>query len=89
MLWGMNYYGFVSSRTVSPKEVYGFLREALIRVGEEKPFRGPGNYAQGHFNYVNHVEGTISRFRGTEKILYKGREIYKLFYHGGVIQGEL
>lgn len=89
LLWGMNYYGFVSSRTVSPKEVYGFLREALRRVDEERPFRGPENYVHGHLSYVNWVEGTISKFRGTEKILYKGREIYKLFYHGGVIKGEL
>lgn len=86
LLWGMNYYGVVSSRTVSPKKVYDFLQEALRRMDEKRPFRGPENYVHGQFSYVNWVEGTITRFRGKEKILYKGTEIYELFYHGGVIR---
>jgi hypothetical protein len=88
LLWGMNYYGVVSGRIVSPKAVYGFLREALGRIEEQRPLRGPSNYACGYFNYVNRMEGTITRFRGTEKIFYKGRKVYTLFYHGGLLQSQ-
>lgn len=87
VLWGMNYYGGVFSKDVLPEETYDFLREALRRINEESPLRGPENYANGHFCYVNCIEGTIIGFRGTEKISFKGREIYRLFYHGGIIQG--
>jgi hypothetical protein len=38
----MNYYGYtILSKNVSLKDLYAFLREALKRVDEETPFRGP------------------------------------------------
>jgi hypothetical protein len=58
---------------------YAFLRGALKRVGEAKPFRGPEKY-EDHMIYINNVEGDLGRFMGIEKILYKGKEIYKLLY---------
>jgi hypothetical protein len=88
-VWGMNYYGLASPSTgVSLKDVYAFLREALKKVSEQKPFRGPEKYERQPFRYVNDVEGNVTMFSGTEKILYKGKEIYKLLYHGGCAKGE-
>ena len=88
--WGMNYYGYIiPSESISQKEVYEFLRKALKRVSEEKPFRGPEEYEENSFKYVNNVEGDVSRFNGTEKIFYNGKEIYRLLYHVGYTRGEV
>jgi len=85
-LWGMNYYGYAApSKNVSLKDLYAFLREALKRVDEETPFRGPKYYRYGFFKYINNVKGDISQFDGIEKIFYKENEVYKLLYHGGFI----
>jgi len=88
-IWGMNYYGFaVPSEDFSLKDMYKFLREALKRVSEKKPFRGPEKYEKHQFKYVNNVEGDLSRFNGTERIFHKGKEIYTLLYQGGCTVGE-
>jgi len=87
--WGMNYYGFtIPLEGIFSKEVYAFLREALKRIKEGKPFRGPEKYEENSFKYVNSVEGNISMFNGTEKIFYKEKEVYRLLYHGGFARGE-
>ena len=83
----MSYYGHaVPSENASLKEIYTFLREALKRVSEEKPFRGPKKYERHPFKYVNKIEDDVSRFNGTEKIFFKDKEIYRLLYHGGCIR---
>jgi hypothetical protein len=88
--WGMNYYGYtILLENISQKEVYEFLRKALKMVREEKPFRGPDEYEENSFKYVNNVEGDVSRFNGTERIFYNGKEIYRLLYLGGYIKGEV
>jgi hypothetical protein len=88
-VWGMNYFGcIVFSEDVSPKEVYKFLREALKRLGEKKPFRGPDKYEENSFKYSDKVEGDVDRFNGIEKIFYEGIEVYTLSYHGGIVEGE-
>jgi len=88
-IWGMNYYGRATSpQDSSLKDLYAFLRDALKRVNEEKPFRGPEKYEKQPFRYVNEVEGNASSFHGTEKIFYMEEEVYKLLYHGGSIRGE-
>jgi len=89
-VWGMNYYGYIiPSEGISQKEVYEFLRKTLKRVREEKPFRGPEDYEENFLKYVNNVDGDVSRFNGTEKIFYNGKEIYRLLYHGGYTRGEV
>ena len=88
-LWGMNYYGYtIPSEGVSSKEIYTFLRDALKRIEEEKPFRGPEKYEENSFKYLKNVEGDVGSFSGIEKILYKGKEVYRLLYHGGFARGE-
>ncbi len=41
--WSMNYIGRVTGDNFSGD----FLKEALLRVPEDKPFRGPEDYTNG------------------------------------------
>jgi len=38
-LWVMNYYGNIHSVTAPIKEVTKFLKEAMKKVNEDRPFR--------------------------------------------------
>ena len=88
MVWGMNYYGKITSETIPAKQIYQFLQETLKKITEDKPFRGPDNFKQGDFEYFNKVEGTLEDFKGNEKIFYKEQLVYKLNYNGGLITGK-
>lgn len=85
VVWGMNYYGETISEIISSKEIYQFLQEALKKITDDEPFRGPDNFRRDDFEYVNRVKGTAGKFKGEERIFYKGQPIYKLSYHGGSI----
>lgn len=82
---GINYYGKVIIEPVSAKEIYLFLQEALRKVTKDKPFRGPDNFNNGDFKYINNIEGKVEKFSGEERIFYKKKLVYKLNYHGGLI----
>jgi hypothetical protein len=49
------------------------------------PFRGPKNFKEGDFEYSNEFEGDITNFKGHEKILFKGKEVFSQDYVGGLI----
>ena len=85
MCWCMNYYGQVNSPDASTHNVYSLLRKAMSAVSKDKPFRGPAHLKEGDFEYIDESIGDINQFRGTEKILHKGMEVYRLEYHGGKI----
>ncbi len=87
-LWGMNYYGkIVGQNNINPKKVYKFLKEALREVTSDLPFRGPKKFRNGDFTYENKVKGNVKEFKGEERIFYKGKKVYQLYYHGGLING--
>ena len=81
-VWMMNYYGFILGK-VSHSDLYAFLRKAMSALSANKPFRGPSKLKEGSFEYTNIVKGNIDNFIGTEIIYFKGKEVYKLEYHGG------
>lgn len=85
IVWGMNYYGKIISKIISPKQIYQFLQEALRKVPKNKPFRGPKIFKKDNFRYSNKTKGTLEKFEGEEIIFYKERLIYGLIYHGGVV----
>ncbi len=85
-VWGMNYYGKIVSEIIPAKQIYQFLQEALKKVTENKPFRGPDNFKKDNFRYINEVKGTVEKFEGHEIIFYKDKLVYKLSYHGGVVE---
>ena len=88
-VWNMAYNGGMSKEYISNIEfsgkVYKFLKEALKKVEESKPFRGPNNLKQGNFEYINVSSGNIASFKGTEKIFYQGKEVFRQDYIGGLI----
>jgi hypothetical protein len=84
-IWIMNYYGAAleNRKDIDPREIYKFLRIALGKVDEERPFRGPKSYEEEDLSYVNKSTGSLDKFLGYETISYKGKEVYRLEYHGG------
>ena len=87
--WSMSYSGGMKSEyhkdTSFAEKVFEFLKKALMMVTEDIPFRGPKNFKEGDFEYVNKVEGDITNFRGHEVILLKGKEVFSQDYIGGLI----
>ena len=80
--WSMNYIGRVTGAPFSGD----FLKEALLLVPEDKPFRGPENYSNGDYVYHCETDGTFEWFHGRETICYKGAEIYECIFHGGLVE---
>lgn len=86
-VWGMNYQGYVLSSTVEEKELYEFLKEALMQeYSEIIPVRGPRRYTNREWGYVNMPIGELSRFTGTEEIYRRDELLYRAYYHGGLIE---
>lgn len=80
--WSMNYIGRVIGENFSGD----FLKEALLRVPYEMPFRGPEEYADGKYTYKCTVNGNFEWFQGREVIMYDSVEIYECIFHGGTIK---
>lgn len=86
-VWGMNYYGYVLNKDVSEKDVYGFLRKALMQeYSGIIPVRGAQNYEDGNWRYTNSPQGDIDRFTGVEEIYHNDELVYRADYHGGSIE---
>ncbi|OGN13902.1 MAG: hypothetical protein A3J47_03435 [Candidatus Yanofskybacteria bacterium RIFCSPHIGHO2_02_FULL_43_22] len=86
-VWGLNYYGFILSETTDEKELYGFLRNALMQeYSDIIPVRGPKNYQNNDWEYNNSADGELDRFTGVEEIYRAGVLVYKCHYHGGFIE---
>lgn len=79
--WSMNYAGRVTGDGFSGD----FLKEALLRVPEDMPFRGPAEYTDGPYRYQCEVHGDFDWFRGEEVILLNGQPIYECRFHGSRI----
>ncbi len=80
-MWSMNYAGRVVGENFSGD----FLKEALMAVPEEMPFRGPAIYTKGDYHYHCKVDGVFAWFQGYEEIFYMDEKIYECYFHGGVI----
>ena len=80
--WSMNYIGRVTGDNFSGD----FLKEALLRVPEDKPFRGPEEYINEDYKYTCQIDGDYTWFNGLEKIYYKESMIYECLFHGGLIE---
>ena len=86
VIWAMNYYGLVFEDDAPADQVYRFLGQAMQQVKEDRPFRGPGSWKGQDFEYVDESQGTVELFTGLERIFYRGKEIYRLNYHGGLVK---
>lgn len=81
-VWSMNYAGRVIGEHFSGD----FLKEALRKVPEENPFRGPEIYTKGEYLYHCKVIGEFIWFQGYEEIFYMDEKIYECYFHGGSIR---
>lgn len=79
--WSMNYAGRVTGDNFSGD----FLKEALLAVPSDKPYRGPEEYVNGDYVYKCEVSGSFEWFQGKEEIYYRGKMIYECYYHGSII----
>ena len=80
--WSMNYVGRVTGENFSGD----FLKEALLEVPADIPYRGPLSYKNGDYEYSCEITGTFDWFQGRETISYQGKEIYECYFHGGLIK---
>lgn len=83
-IWGMNYYGKMLTSEI-PDGFSAFLKNALLRVTPEMPYRGPALYTEGSFLFQCAVSGDLSRFKGEEVIFHDSTPIYRLDFHGGEV----
>jgi hypothetical protein len=85
--WGANYFGVVLDDEVNEKDVYDFLRQALMQDQREViPVRGPALYSADDRLYRFAVDGGLANFSGTEEILFAGKIVYRCLIHGGMIR---
>lgn len=63
-----------------------FMKEALLLVSKEHPYRGPMVYASGEYKYHCIVSGEFEWFHGYEEIYYNNRRVYECIFHGGCVR---
>jgi transcriptional regulator with XRE-family HTH domain len=80
--WSMNYVGRVLDERFSGD----FLKEALFKVPEDYPFRGPALYQKGDYTYHCSFNGDFEWYQGKEEIFYNDVLVYDCFFHGGTIK---
>lgn len=84
-VWSMNYYGKTLVENPDSDVIYGFLVKALSEVTAEKPFRGPVKFVLDDWVYLMTVKGVLEEFSGKEEIYFQGELVYRLLFHGGLI----
>ncbi len=91
-VWSMSYDGGMLEEfwgnEAFAKQTFSFLKKALMSVPIQKPFGGPENLKEGDYEYIMDVEGNITSFKGTEKILFKGKVVFVQHFMGGLIVGQ-
>ncbi len=80
-IWSMNYTGRVTGEGFSGD----FLKEALMNVPREYPYRGPLCFQQGNLSYHAVIQGDFEWYSGVEEIFFEGRKVYECMFHGGKV----
>ena len=89
VIWSMSYAGGVAPTVVDRNEflsIYAFLRQALLAIRDDYPFRGPPLFENEGFRYVNTSSGDVAEFHGEEQIYRAGIKVYGLRYGGGLLR---
>ncbi|WP_024832578.1 DUF5680 domain-containing protein [Ruminiclostridium josui] len=79
--WSMNYIG----RVIADDFSGDFLKECLLLVPKEYPYRGPLIYRNGQYSYHCVVNGEFEWFNGYEEIFYNDTKVYECIFHGGCV----
>ncbi|UCD03629.1 MAG: hypothetical protein JSW73_03755 [Candidatus Woesearchaeota archaeon] len=80
-----NYFGYIIDKKFNIKTMYDFLSKALAAGHGKVLFRGLDGFSEKGFKYINKIKGDLEFAKGTEEIHFKGKKIYELFYHAGII----
>lgn len=89
-VWSMSYggKGMEDDRYGMVDPTFDFLKEALMRVKEDLPYRGPKNFELDGWRYKLNVNGDLACFEGKEKI-FKGKDmVFSQVIFGGVVIGK-
>ncbi len=81
-VWSMNYTGRVTGEGFSGD----FLKEALMQVPREYPYRGPLCFQQGSRVYHAVIQGDFEWYSGMEEIFFENRKVFECMFHGGKIE---
>lgn len=81
--WSMNYIGRIINEGFSGD----FLKECLLLVSKERPYRGPQVYQNGEYIYHNIINGNFEWFSGYEEIFFNKIKVYECIFHGGCLSG--
>ena len=90
-IWFMAYSGGMLPKFWGDKRLshitFEFLKDALMQITPDSPFRGPGKYENVNFIYEAWAEGDFQRFSGKEQIISKklDRIIFSQDLIGGLI----
>ncbi len=91
-IWAMAYNGGMIKKYQYNEAfsgmIFAFLKEVLKRVDKSRPFRGPESFKDGDFEYIDETSGDITLFNGCERILYRGEEVFRQRYMGGLVLGK-
>lgn len=83
--WTLAYRGKVFD-AANKRRVLECLRPSLRAYDPTRPLRGPGfHMAENGLRYINYASGDIDEFDGEEKIFDSNSVIYKMNYHGGLV----
>jgi transcriptional regulator with XRE-family HTH domain len=80
--WSMNYIGRILDDSFSGD----FLKEALLNVASDLPYRGPEIYKNENKIYNCSVTGNFNWFHGKEVIYHDEKKVYECLFHGGSIK---
>lgn len=83
--WITVYYGQVGSSVKDIKEVYIFLKKALLKPRKGFPLRGQEEFIDGAYKYESSLKGNIENFTLKEKIYQNNNEIYSAVFFGGYV----
>lgn len=81
----MVYYGQVDAGVSDLSLIYSFLRKALLLIPEDYPYRGPQEFREGGYIYINECLGGVDGFSGKECIEREGETVYEARYAGGLV----
>lgn len=88
--WTMVYggKGMEDNRYGIVEPTFDFLKEALMRVTPNLPYRGPENFKANEWQYKLKVNGDLAGFDGKE-VIFKDKElVFSQIIFGGVVIGK-
>lgn len=85
VVWSMVYYGTVVKEVNDFGEIYEFLKKSLLRMPSDYPFRGPKEFVEGEWKYINEWIGEVEQFSGEEKIYLNEKQVFGTRYLGGLV----